>query len=337
MTDIPLLELAIAGVLGTEPGTVKVTGTASVGAVRQTVFLTVDQTPAVAQIASYVSEGGQLSQLTEAAIVAAVGDAGVPVPKVIGSGTDRELGTIVVTSRVDGVTVPRHVLRAVESAPELGPEITRQCGEALAALHLRGYDTLPGATATELTSSQGSAWIAQMTESLERLPDPYPVFRHGLRWLTRHLPDQYPTPAVVHGDLRNGNIIVDDHGLAAVLDWELTHLGDPMEDLAWLCLRTWRFGADANEVGGFGQLADLKDAYVQAGGAWRQHAFDWWTVARTIWWGLGLAGQANAFRRGDTDSIVLAASGRRVVELEYDLFNLIYPPGDDSLASLAGS
>ena len=70
-------------------------------------------------------------------------------------------------------------------------------------------------------------------------------------------------------------------------------------------------------------LAHLRDAYEGAGGAWRDDAFRWWTVARTVWWGLGLAQQAQAFLDGLSRSIVLAASGRRVVELEYDLLTLI--------------
>ena len=55
----------------------------------------------------------------------------------------------------------------------------------------------------------------------------------------------------------------------------------------------------------------------------RDEAVRWWTVARTLWWGLGLARQAQVFMNGDANSIVLAASGRRVVELEYDLLRLM--------------
>ena len=47
----------------------------------------------------------------------------------------------------------------------------------------------------------------------------------------------------MHGDFRMGNLIVDGSGLAAVLDWELVHIGEPYEDLAWFCIRAWRFGA----------------------------------------------------------------------------------------------
>jgi aminoglycoside phosphotransferase (APT) family kinase protein len=156
---------------------------------------------------------------------------------------------------------------------------------------------------------------------------PSPAIALGLRWLATHDPAPAERPAIVHSDLRNGNLIVDDDGLAAIIDWELAHVGDPMEDLAWLCLRCWRFRADDREVGGFGALADLRDAYVDAGGAWRPEAFQWWQVARTIWWCLALRLQAGAFVAGSSSSLVLAASGRRAAELEYDLLMLIPPDG----------
>jgi aminoglycoside phosphotransferase (APT) family kinase protein len=162
-----------------------------------------------------------------------------------------------------------------------------------------------------------------MEGMLELLTTPHPTFRLGVRWLRRHRTDDAPKPAVIHGDFRLGNLLVSDQGISAVLDWELAHLGDPMEDLAWLCLRTWRFGADELTVGGFGSLEELRTAYEKAGGVWRDEAFRWWTVARTLWWGLGLARQAQVFMNGDANSIVLAASGRRVVELEYDLLRLM--------------
>jgi len=118
-------------------------------------------------------------------------------------------------------------------------------------------------------------------------------------------------------------VIVDDTGLAAVLDWELAQVTDPMQDLAWMCLRTWRFGNDTKPVGGFGSVAALRSGYESAGGSWRDDAIHWWSVARCAWWAIGLAGQAAAFTSGLTDAIMLAASGRRVPELEYDLLRLI--------------
>ena len=73
----------------------------------------------------------------------------------------------------------------------------------------------------------------------------------------------------------------------------------------------------------FGSVDALRRGYEAAGGVWRQDAFDWWLAARSAWWAIGLAQQGAAFRAGLTTSIVHAASGRRVPELEYDLLTLI--------------
>ena len=73
----------------------------------------------------------------------------------------------------------------------------------------------------------------------------------------------------MHGDFRLGNLLVGPDGLRAVLDWELASLGDPMEDLGWLCTRAWRWGNDDLAVGGFGTREDLFAAYESAeAGRW---------------------------------------------------------------------
>jgi hypothetical protein len=70
-------------------------------------------------------------------------------------------------------------------------------------------------------------------------------------------------------------------------------------------------------------IATLRKAYQAAGGAWDEDRFDWWRVLGTVRWGLGLAGQARAHLDGSFPSIVMAASGRRVPELEYDTLLLL--------------
>ena len=72
------------------------------------------------------------------------------------------------------------------------------------------------------------------------------------------------TDTLVHGDLRMGNVIVGPAGLEAVIDWEIVHVGDPLEDLAWLCLKAWRFG-EPLEVGGLGTIDELVAAYEARG------------------------------------------------------------------------
>lgn len=300
---------------------VRVTGVASVGANRRTLFLELASDgatrKAVAQIAApHTLDAANVANEIE--LLRAAEAAGVAVPHILaaepGSGT-------VVSAHVDGESIPRKVLRRVEAVADLGPTLTADCGRALAATHRIPTDTLDGLP----DMAAPGTYADQMEELLESLATPHPTFRLGVRWLRRNAIPAVDEPVVVHGDFRLGNFLATDEGVSAVLDWELVHLGDPMEDLAWLCLRTWRFGNDALEVGGFGSLDELRAAYEKAGGAWREDAFAWWTVARTLWWGLGLARQAQAHIDGDATSIVLAASGRRVVELEYDLLRLMEP------------
>lgn len=318
--DAAALTAGLAAMLPGNPE-VRVTGVASVGANRRTLFLDVirndEITKAVAQIAGFVLDAADIGK--EARLLRAAEKAGVVLPHILAD--DADTGTII-SEYVEGESIPRRILRLVEAQAGLGSRLTSDCGTALAMIH-----QIPIEHFRDLNDlSNSDRYADEMEQLLESLSTPHPTFRLGVRWLRRHKLDAASEPTVIHGDFRLGNFLASDQGISAVLDWELTHLGDPMEDLAWLCLRTWRFGADDLAVGGFGSVEELRSAYEKAGGEWRDDAFQWWTVARTLWWGLGLARQVQAYMEGASNSIVLAASGRRVVELEYDLLCLM----DDS-------
>ena len=336
MIDDPILAglepmLAASG-LG--PVTVTVDAELTAGANRRTVLLTVSPRDggsgepfrAVAQISERDDERVETTRsvVDEGAVVTLAGVAGVPVAPVLAAAPldGPEPVDVLITGHVAGETIPRRVLRSVGVHDGGGSTLTRACGHALARLHSIDPAVVV-TTGRALPAFTAPAYLDHLTERLDDLPDRHPTFRFAVEMLRRHLPSEPPTARLVHGDFRNGNLLVAGADLAAVLDWELVHLGDPMEDLAWLCLRTWRFGVDDNEVGGFGGLHELRRAYTDAGGRWRQDAFDWWTMARTAWWGIGLAGQAAAYQDGRSRSLVHAASGRRVVELEYDLLGLL--------------
>jgi aminoglycoside phosphotransferase (APT) family kinase protein len=128
----------------------------------------------------------------------------------------------------------------------------------------------------------------------------------------------------VHGDFRNGNFIVGPEGIRAVLDWELAHLGDPVEDLGWFCVKSWRFGQADRIAGGFGSLPELLSAYTAAGGARvSEDEVRFWVVLGTVKWGVICAGQTLLHVNGIVRSVELAALGRRVAEMEWDLLDLL--------------
>ena len=154
------------------------------------------------------------------------------------------------------------------------------------------------------------------------------TFEWAFRWLAANRPAT-STPRLVHGDFRMGNLIVDGSTapvtLAAVLDWEAVHIGQIYEDLAWFCIRAWRFGAPPElAAGGLGSIEDFVTAYERAGGASVDRAaLRWWLVLGTLRWGIICRYQAQRHLSGQTRSVELATIGRRVCETESDILDLL--------------
>ena len=261
----------------------------------------------------------------EASLLRLAEESGMPVPHVHAVCDDDQFvgGPFFVTSRVEGETIPRRVLRLLESRPGLGEKLARQCGEALARLHSVDVARAPDQLARPGREAPAVFALRTLEPQLRGLLQPSAPFELAFRWLARNLPPAPERICVVHGDFRNGNLIVGEDGLRAALDWEVCRIGDPMEDLGWLCQRMWRFRNDALEVGGFGRREDLAAGYREAGGSFSAASFHWWKTIATLRWGIGLAGQAAAHLDGSVPSIVMAASGRRVAELEYDTLMLL--------------
>jgi aminoglycoside phosphotransferase (APT) family kinase protein len=267
------------------------------------------------------AHGGATDRATEYALLAATAAAGVAVPRPLlllepGDG----LGAGFVMERIDGETIPRRILRDSEFEAAR-PRLARQCGEIAAAIHATDVSTLP-----RLPRLDADAQLEQFRALLDTLGEPHPALELGLRWLGERVPTRSPALSLVHGDFRNGNIVVGPDGVRAVLDWELAHLGDPAEDLGWLCVRSWRFGIDELVVGGFGRLDDLLDGYRAAGGDPPDPAVvHYWMTFGTLKWGAMTILQTFAHLQGAVRSVELATLGRRVVEMEWDLLDAIEP------------
>ncbi len=263
------------------------------------------------------SSGVALPVGTEPALLRAAAEHGVPVARVVASDDGAVLGGPgMVVERLPGETIARKLLRDEEWSVARG-RLGEQVGSALAAIHRIPVDAVPGLQRTDE--------VERYRTVLDTLGEPHPAFELGFRWLEAHRPPP-GEPCVVHGDFRMGNLLVDHDGLRAVLDWELPHLGDPLEDLGWFCVRAWRFGSPL-PAGGVATREVLVEAYEAAGGqVVDRDALRWWEVLGTLKWGVICVMQAWGHLSGASRSVELATIGRRVCENEWDLLGLLPGP-----------
>ncbi len=251
----------------------------------------------------------------DARLMIAAVNAGVPAPRVraILEPSDG-LGPGYVTERVNGETLGPRIVRDDRFAGARAV-MAEQCGRILAAIH-----RIDSATVPFLKRQDPAALVAAQYVFADYYDFRLPAVELGLRWAQENLPKN-PRHTVVHGDFRNGNLIVGEEGVRCVLDWEIGQSGDPMQDLGWVCVKTWRFGGKL-PVGGFGTREDLFAAYEKASG----HAVDpaqvrFWEVFGCVKWGLGCL--RLGMRGKEEIGIERSAIGRRIEEPLWDFLNLI--------------
>jgi aminoglycoside phosphotransferase (APT) family kinase protein len=256
----------------------------------------------------------------EAVLMQLAYEAGVPSPRVLHVLQPRDdLGTGFIMQRVDGETIARKILRD-EKFAKARPLLARQLGKVAAGIH-----GLPLAKLPELRRMTAAKEIAELERDYRSFEWPRPVFELALRWLRDRDPGPSPEVTLVHGDFRHGNLIIGPDGLRAVLDWELAHTGDPMEDLGWVCVNSWRFGEIDKPVGGFGTREELFAGYEAAGRRVDPERVKFWEVMGTLRWGVMCCGMMQLFRIGPEHSIERAMIGRRSSETEIDLLRLLAP------------
>lgn len=269
-------------------------------------------------LASLIGIDDDLDRRGEFALFQTLTDAGLPVPRPVAfpDGDDR-LTNAFVMERIEGEGLPQRLLRD-ETYAEARRVMPEHIGAVLARIHALEPAGLP--KVPERSPARQIDIVRRMTGLG---PAPRPVFELGLRWLEERMPAT-PRKQLVHGDFRNGNFLVGPEGLRAVLDWEYAHIGDPMEDVAFLCLKPWRFGKIDAEVGGFGSRDTFYRAYEKAGGGpIDPEAVLFWEVLNNLKWGALCVARAMAHLLGMQRSVEVAAIGRRVAETEHDMLELM--------------
>ncbi len=271
---------------------------------------------------------GQVTPSVEAELLELASFAQVPVPKVIESlqSTDG-LGDGYLMEWLEGETMGQRIVKLpeLEAARE---KLAFECGQALARIHAI---EVPDTLRQVLHSVSPEALVRETWDAYIALETPEPMIDFTAQWLLRNVPPQSDS-ALVHGDFRNGNLMVSREGITAVLDWELCHLGDPMRDLGWLCVNSWRFGRRDLPVGGFGTVDDLVAGYeVESGGCVDRGALHFWEVFGSFWWSVTTLGMAQTWRTGETPSVERPVIGRRSSEAQMDCVHLLIPGYIDPL------
>jgi len=314
-----LLEIGIEGEVGNlEP----LTGGASKEIWKFEVAINEQPTKMILRRGSGIEGPLAIKTADEAKIQKEVIKVGAPVPKILAvCQEEEELGDAYIMHFVEGESIARKILRDKEYKKVL-PILAYQCGEAIAKIHnvdINNFSFLPKKPAEDQ--------LEDLYATYQSFEQPSPVFEYAYLWLKEQDFCNFQE-SLVHGDFRLGNIIVNEQGLESVIDWELAHIGNPLQDLGWVCGNSWRFGKNDKVVGGFGELEDLLEGYNSVS-KFRvgKEMVKCWQVFGTFRWGVICLIQAYAHLNGAINSIEKAAIGRRVSETEIDIVDLLFLGG----------
>ncbi|WP_019159907.1 phosphotransferase [Brevibacterium senegalense] len=320
----PHLRRLVAGVLG--EGEISAVHPVTAGASKEIDLIDYvpaggDGTPSTVVLRAEPSSGADADgMLREAALLTGAAERGVPVPRVLaaGRGGDDYPVPYVLTTFVAGESLAPRLLRRFANEGG-GEDFVRELGGHLARIHAMAVP--------DLIDPAGTDEHADWHERYRALGVDSAAFEWAFRWLEDNRPSEIDR-TLVHGDFRLGNLMVDSGRVTGVLDWELSHVGDPREDLGWLCAPPWRFRS-LHPVAGIGSREALLQGYRNGGG----QSFDpadlrWWEVLSTVKWGVMCLGRGREAAEGADRRLEIALIGRRFAECEYDVLRQL---GSDTI------
>ena len=273
----------------------------------------------------------QIGMPAEARVLRAVAAAGVPVARIVAELDPADgAGEGFIAEWLEGETLGHRIVKA-PALDAVRPKLAFECGRILARIHQT--DVVAHGLERVLRTVDAEALVRSNWARYQSFGTPQPMIDYTAQWLLANLPSP-AAPALVHADFRNGNLMIGATGVVGVLDWEISHLGDPMRDLGWLCTASWRFGVD-KPVGGFGEYADLFAGYeAESGRAVDVARVRFWEVFGSFWWAIGCLFMMQQYRDGTDATVERPAIGRRSSECQVDCVNLLIPgpltAGDDA-------
>ncbi|WP_309752412.1 phosphotransferase [Novosphingobium sp.] len=264
--------------------------------------------------------GRPLTHADEAALIRAARTSGVLAPELLVElEPDDGLGSGYVMRAISGSPDPNLFLAEADPAAGIA-DIARE----LAATH--AVDCTGLAVPVMDTANA----LAELRARFLTYGGDRPILALALRWLEANIPAAV-TPRLVHGDFRLGNLMFEHGRLTGVLDWELAHLGDWHEDLAFGCMTVWRFSRPDRPGYGLTSIDALVRAYEATGEQKFDPArFRFWTIYRTFWWALGCLQMGGFWRAGHDRSVERVVVARRTAEQELDLLLLLEDQAPDA-------
>ena len=267
-----------------------------------------------------------LSRAQEFQLLRAAWAAGVTVPEPLWLSTDETVigKPFYVMRRVAG-TAAGHLIVKDDGPGGDKAALAERLGEELARIHAITPPRDDLAFLEMPEDSPARHAIRRYRGHLDALAQPRPALEWGLRWCELNAPPRGEI-VLIHQDFRTGNLMVDEHGLTGVLDWEFGAWGDPMTDVAWFCAKCWRIGRDELEAGGIAGRVPFYRGYERVSGRRiDQDAVAYWEVMAHIRWGVVALQQGERFLSGGEASLDLALTGRRAAELEHEVLVLTPP------------
>jgi aminoglycoside phosphotransferase (APT) family kinase protein len=250
---------------------------------------------------------------------------GVPVPKVHwierdGAALERPF---FVMSRLPGATDARTLVTSPDYA-QIRPTVARQKADILARIHAFDIQRLPSlerpASAASSALHEVEKWESTMRQDTL---EPQPVLELAFHWLKRHLPPPPDHLTLVHGDYRTGNFLYDQTGITGILDWEMAHAGDPIEDVGWVVMKSWRWAGD-HRVGGLCSREEFVQLYEGAGGAKVDAStLKFWEVFSNVKFATIFITGTKSVVQGKTPDLLLALTAFINPGLEAEMLELI--------------